>query len=202
MSLLARRLRRCGYDVRVFSWPTVRQTLVHNAGLLQRFVQSLEADVIHFVGYSLGGVLIRALFHYHPQQRPGRIVTLASPHGGSRVAQVLARFALGRRILGKGVQQLIVGLPQRWSLPSRDIGTISGDQPIGLGRLFCVLRSPNDGLLTVDETRISGARAAIVLHVAHTGMMFSRQAADQTCHFLRQGRFALQEAITRSTNDA
>jgi pimeloyl-ACP methyl ester carboxylesterase len=202
MRLLAWRLRRCGFDVRIFSWATVRQTMSHNAERLQHFARSLDADTIHFVGYSLGGVLIRALFHYYPEQQPGRVVTIASPHGGSRVAEALARFGLGRRILGKSVQQLLAGLPQQWPLPAREIGTISGDMPVGLGRLFFVLRPPNDGLLIVEETQLVGATHSIVLPVAHTGMMFSSKAAAQVCQFLRQGHFDHLVATDQASSDA
>ncbi len=190
MGLLARRLRRCGFDVRVFSWPTVNRTLAQNAERLQHFVSALDAEVVHFVGYSLGGILVRALFHYHPQPRPGRIVTIASPHGGSQAARLLSRYALGKRILGKCIRPLLEGVVEQWQAPTRDIGTLSGNMSLGLGRLFVDFTEPNDGQLTVAETQWSGARDAIILKASHFSMLFSRQAADQTCHFLRTGCFS------------
>ncbi|GMR03946.1 MAG: alpha/beta fold hydrolase [Gammaproteobacteria bacterium] len=190
MGLLARRLRRCGFDVRAFSWPTVNHTLAQNAERLQRFVSALDTDVVHFVGYSLGGILVRALFHYHPQQRPGRIVTIVSPHGGSQVARVLSGHALGRRILGEGVRALLEGVVERWGMPPREIGTLSGSMSAGLGRLFVDFTEPNDGQLTITETQLSSARDAIILKASHFGMLLSRQVACQTCHFLRTGRFS------------
>ena len=40
----------------------------------------------------------------------------------------------------------------------------------------------------VDEL-LAGARDALVLPVTHTGMLFSREVAEQTAYFLVHGRF-------------
>jgi len=188
--LLARRLRRRGFSVYSFSYPSVRADLVVNAARLARFLDSLDAGTVHLVGHSLGGILIRALFHFHPDQKPGRIVTLATPHGGSRVALRLNRHALWRRAMGKGVAQLLAGAPRAWAPPPRETGAICGTRSIGLGRLlYRGLPRPNDGLLTVKESAYPPACEHVVLPVSHTGMMFSRTAADQVANFLASGKF-------------
>jgi len=190
MFVLARRLRRRGFTVHAFSYPSVRADLAANAARLARFLDALDAGTVHLVGHSLGGILIRALFHYHPDRKPGRIVTLATPHGGSRVAQHLGRHALWRRAMGKGVAQLLAGVPQHWMPPPREIGAICGTRSIGLGRLlYRGLPRPNDGLLTVKESAYPAAREHLVLPVSHTGMMFSRTAAEQVANFLAAGKF-------------
>jgi pimeloyl-ACP methyl ester carboxylesterase len=186
---LARHLRRCGFRVHTFSYASVRKDLCANAADLQAFVARLDAPIVHFVGHSLGGIVIRALFHYFPQQRPGRIVTLATPHGGSHVGERIARSTLGRRMLGASVRQLLARVPQAWALPDRDIGVISGTVPIGAGRLFSNRRATNDGLLTLDEAALPGATDAIELRLAHTAMPFARQTGEQVCQFLDTGRF-------------
>jgi len=190
MFLLARRLRRHGFAVHAFSYPSARADLTANAARLARFLDALDAATVHLVGHSLGGILIRALFHFHPNRKPGRIVTLATPHGGSRVAQHLSRHALWRRAMGKGVAQVLAGAPQVWTPPPREIGAICGTRSIGLGRLlYRGLPRPNDGLLTVKESAYPAAREHLVLPVSHTGMMFSRTAADQAANFLADGKF-------------
>lgn len=186
---LARHLRRCGFRVHTFSYASVRKDLRANAVDLQAFVARLDAPTVHFVGHSLGGIVIRALFHYFPQQRPGRIVTLAAPHGGSHVGERIARSGLGRRMLGASVRQLLARVPQGWTLPERDLGVISGTVPIGAGRLFSNRGGIGDGLLTLDEATLPGATDAIELRVAHTAMPFARQTGEQVCQFLRTGRF-------------
>lgn len=186
---LARHLRRCGFRVHTFTYASVRKDLRANAADLQAFVARLDAPVVHFVGHSLGGIVIRALFHYFPQQPPGRIVTLATPHGGSHIGERIARSRLGRRVLGASVRQLLARVPQGWALPPRDIGVIRGTVPIGLGRLFSNRHGPSDGLLTLDEAALPGATDSIALRLAHSAMPFARQTGEQVCQFLRTGRF-------------
>ncbi len=188
--MLARRLRRQGFIVHLFSYPSVRADLNANAARLARFLDTLDADTVHLVGHSLGGILIRVLFHDHPQRRPGRIVTLGTPHGGSRVAQHLSRRAFWRRAMGKGIAQLLAGEPLRWALPKREIGAICGTRSFGLGRfLHRSLPRPNDGLLTVKESAFPAAHEHLALPVSHTGMLFSREVADQVGNFLVSGKF-------------
>ena len=188
--VLARRLRRQGFIVHTFSYASVRADLHANAARLARFLDTLDADTVHLVGHSLGGILIRALFHEHPQQKPGRIVTLGTPHGGSRVAARLSRYRFWRRAMGKGTAQLLAGATQHWSLPLREMGVICGTRSFGLGRLlYRGLPRPNDGLLTVKESASVNAREHLALPVSHTGMMFSREVAEQIGHFLVSGKF-------------
>ncbi len=190
LTTLGRRLRHAGYDVRGFSYPSVHSGFEENAARLDRYLAGVGADTVHLVGHSLGGVLIRALFQYYPNQRPGRVVTLGAPHNGSRVAERLARGALGRKLLGRGVAQMLAGAPRTWKLPGRELGVLSGCRAIGLGRVLARLPRPNDGVLTLTETGLAGARDQLVLPVSHTGMLFSRRVARQVCAFLETGRFA------------
>jgi len=187
---LAWRLRRQGFTVHSFSYPSVRADLSANAEGLARFLNALDADIAHLVGHSLGGILIRALFHHHPPQKPGRIVTLGVPHGGSRVAQHLSRHVFWCWAMGKSVAQLLAGAPQHWTPPPREIGVIVGTRSFGMGRLlYRHLPRPNDGLLTVKESAFPAARDHLALPVSHTGMLFSREVADQIGHFLVSGKF-------------
>ncbi len=97
MCLLRRRLGKAGFATQRFSYPTVRSDIAANAARLQQFLSGLDADTVHFVGHSLGGLLILRLFADFPEQRPGRIVLLGTPYAGSATARNLARRAWGRR---------------------------------------------------------------------------------------------------------
>jgi pimeloyl-ACP methyl ester carboxylesterase len=185
---LGHHLGRRGYDVRYFSYPSVRHDLRENAARLNAFLAGIEVPVIHLVGHSLGGILIRALFRFHPQQKPGRVVTLGSPHGGSVVARRKNASRAWRRLMGRGVAQMLLGVD--WPAPGRDIGTIAGRRSFGLGRVAGGrLPMPNDGLLTEDETRIAGATDVLALPVSHSGMLFSPEVARAVAAFLADGHF-------------
>jgi hypothetical protein len=187
---LAWHLRRAGYDCSRPSYHSVARGLRENAGMLARHCAGLEADTVHFVGHSLGGLVILALFHLFPDQRPGRIVTMGTPHGGSEAARRLTARQWLRPLLGRGVAELAQGRHLEWPAPDRDIGVIAGDHALGVGRLLVPgLARPSDGTVRVAETRLSGARDHRVLPVSHTGMLLSSRAAAATAGFLRAGAF-------------
>ncbi len=188
--LLARRLRRAGFRVHTFSYPSVRQDLRTNAAHLHEFLARIPDATVHLVGYSLGGLIIRALFHLQPQQRPGRIVLLGSPQTGNRAAQSLTRTRLGRTVLGQSMAELIAGTPQHWSWPARETGVIAGSRSVGLGRLVAPLAIPNDGTVAVEETVVPGVHAQLVLPVAHFALLLSPAVARQVIEFLSNGVFA------------
>jgi len=188
---LRRRVARAlGAESRAFSYSSVTGRAGDIAGALGKFLANLPADVLHIVAHSLGGVVVVKLFDDPPALPPGRIVLLASPVNGSHAAQNLARFRLGRMMLGHTVQEeLLPARPRSWHGP-REVGVIAGSAAYGLGRLVAALDEPNDGTILVAETNLAGATDQIVLPISHSGMLVSALAARQAAAFLRDGRFA------------
>lgn len=188
MLLLRCRLRRCGFDARQFSYPSVRKNVRENAAALQRFAQTLEAPTVHFVGHSLGGLVILQLFQDFPAQRPGRVVLLGTPYGGCHAARRLARYALWRRFMGCSLEGGLLGGGPEWRA-QRDLGVIAGTFPLGGGLWLGGVPRPNDGTIAVAETRVPKMTAHLTLPVSHMGMLLSAETARQTCAFLKTGRF-------------
>jgi pimeloyl-ACP methyl ester carboxylesterase len=187
--LLRRRLRAAGFAPLLFCFATVGEGLQTNAERLRQFATRAPGETVHFVGYSLGGVVTVRMLETWSFERPGRVVCLGSPLNGSRSAHALARWPGGTRALGKSVLELnaVGGLPP-WS-SERELGIIAGRLAVGLGRMLGALVPPNDGTVAVDETELAGAKDHIVLPVSHTALLFSPGVAAQACHFLRHGRF-------------
>lgn len=189
MGGLAWRLRRRGFRPYLFSYHSVNDSLGQNAAALRAFSDSISGNVVHFVGHSLGGVVIQTMLARCPLPRAGRVVTLCAPHRGNRAARDLARRHWGRRVLGASMAELLNGAAPEGDLDGREVGLIKGDRALGLGRLFARLGEPNDGVVTLGEAQLAGAADQIVLHVSHSGILLSRQAAMQTEEFLRHGQF-------------
>lgn len=188
MSLLRRRLGKAGLVTQRFSYPTVRCDIAANAVRLQHFLGGLDADTVHFVGHSLGGLLILRLFEDFPAQRPGRIVLLGTPYAGSATARNLARHAWGRRLLGHSLDQALLGDGPRWH-GGRDLGVIAGTRPVGLGLLVGELSRPNDGTVVLAETQGIPGAVSVTHPSTHTSLLFSAEVAQQVSRFLRNGRF-------------
>jgi pimeloyl-ACP methyl ester carboxylesterase len=189
MSLLGRRLRRAGYDVHRFSYRSVRNTPRENAVLLEAFAAALDAPVIHFVAHSLGGIVVRHLFHNYPDQRPGRVVTLGTPHRPSSAASNLLRWSTGPIMLGESIREGLLGGAPPWPA-DRELGSIAGDLRLGLGLIVPGIAQPSDGTVAVDETILPGMTDHVTLPVSHFGMLLSRRVFRETEQFLRHGRFA------------
>jgi len=191
-SLLRRRLARdLNAETRAFSYASVNSTVTANARALAAFLLALRADTVHLVGHSLGGLVILKMFEGGDGALlpPGRIVLLGSPLNGSRTAENLARLPLGKKILGRGIHEELLTPRERSWHGQRDLGIIAGNLSLGLGRLVGVHRTPSDGTVFVDETRLSGVSQHLVLRVSHTGLPFAASVARQVGAFLRAGSF-------------
>jgi pimeloyl-ACP methyl ester carboxylesterase len=192
--LLRRRLARAlSAEVRAFSYPSVAADASANARALFAFLRRIEAETLHLVGHSLGGLIILKLFEDTAEAQArlpsGRIVLLGSPVHGSRTARNLARLRFGRAIMGRSVAQELVQPRERTWRGARELGVIAGDSGFGLGRLVGPLGAPSDGTVTTEETQLEGAADRIVIRTSHTGMLFSAAVAAQAGTFLSTGRF-------------
>ena len=187
MGLLAWRLHRRGYRVYRFHYSSVTRSLEENAHTLQQFVHSLSLSQLHFVAHSLGGLVVRQLFHEFPGQPQGRIVSLGSPHNGSLVARVLNGWRIGRHLLGRSAPALLSAAPG-WKA-DHEFGVIAGTIPLGVGRFVCKLPKPNDGTVALSETPLQGMCDYIEMPVSHISMLFSRSVTQQIDQFLQNGCF-------------
>ena len=189
MELMRRRVARCGYRALAYSYPSMRLTLAENAERLQRYCRDIAAPRLHFVGHSLGGLIILRMLERAQGLPPGRAVLLGSPVAGSLAARRLARLPGGRSALGRTAPEWHEAATLRAST-GREIGVIAGRMGVGIGRIVAPdLPAPSDGVVSVAETRLQAARDHIVLDVNHFGMLLARSVARQVCTFLREGAF-------------
>jgi len=188
--LLRHRLQVAGFKPLLFQFPTLRGTLAQNVQRLAQFAAQVPGEKLHFVGYSLGGVVTLSMLADRKQPQPGRIVCLGSPLTGCSVAKRISASALGRAIVGRSLlEHTHRGGIMRWEQKS-ELGIIAGARSLGIGRLVAELPGANDGTVAVVETAIPGATAHLTLPVTHTQLLFDRTVARQTIHFLRHGSFA------------
>lgn len=182
-------LAQSGYDARCYSYATVAPTLTENALALAAYAREQGDVLLHWVGHSLGGLVILRMLECAPDLRVGRIVLLGTPSCGSGAARALSQHQLGGMAVGRSLAEWYARkAPGDFS--AHEIGVIAGSNAFGLGLLVAPdLPEPNDGAVAVEETRLAGARDHIVLPVSHSGMLFARSVAVQTATFLREGRF-------------
>ncbi|MGQ0750000.1 MAG: esterase/lipase family protein [Betaproteobacteria bacterium] len=189
MSLMRRRIARCGYPSLCWSYPSMRRTLTENAERLALFCRTLGAQRLHFVGHSMGGLVVLRMLESMREFVTGRVVLAGTPYGGSYAARRFARIPGGRALLGCCLPEWL-GRARPHPPGHREIGVIAGRVGIGLGRIVAPdMTWPNDGVVAVAETEIPEARDHVVLNVNHTGMLLSREVVRQACGFIGSGRF-------------
>lgn len=183
MGLVARRLRRFGFDVAVFAWRSTRERPEEAAARLARQLEHIEGKVLHFVGHSMGGMVLAHLLTACRPARVGRAVLLGSPLSGSEAGRGVTDRHLGA-ILGAAATPLQEG-GFEWP---RDVplAIIAGVNRCGPGNILGRLPRPNDGTVTVEETRVRGVTPRL-LNVTHLGLLASREALRETAIFLRDG---------------
>ena len=190
LGILRNRLaQRTEWPAQTFSYRPVARALPENARRLRRRLDDIDADTVHLVGHSLGGVLALQMLNLFPTDRVRRIVCLGSPLVDSSAARRLMRWSLGRKAIGRTMRDGVLKQPLVSVDGSREIGVISGSVALGLGAVFGKLEAPHDGVVSVCETRLPGVTDHIVLPVNHIGLVFSSKVADQAANFLRFGEF-------------
>ena len=184
-------LQRGGYRTLRFGYPSVRAGLAQNAQRLKHFIASTAAAEIHLVGHSLGGLIILDMLRQAPDPRLRRAVLLGTPCVDSHCARRLAGVAGMPALLGRSITEWLSRAPKDVAAPQTAVavGVLAGTRSAGLGRIVPGLPRPNDGVVTVAETRLPGAADFIVLPVAHSEMLASRRCAAQIAAFLSTGGF-------------
>lgn len=187
MQLLEYWLEQSGYHTVNYSYPSITRSPEENAVDLHAVLSQVDTSVVHFLAHSMGGLVVRHLFHHHPQQRPGRVVTMGTPHQGSYAARMMHDSGLGFCV-GRGLEGGLLGDAPAWTAPNL-LGSIAGTLNIGLGLLFPGMPAPADGMIAVVETQLPGMTDHICLPVSHMQMLVDPAAVVQACAFFATGRF-------------
>jgi pimeloyl-ACP methyl ester carboxylesterase len=184
MTFLGARLARAGYRPCTFAY-SGRSGLEASVEQLARL--AAERSGAHFVGHSLGGVLIYDMLARHRQLAAGRIVLVGAPVNGCFAGRRLAGHALGRWMLGATTARWRESAV-RWPR-TEALGVVAGTRPLGLGRALGALPGENDGVVCVAETTVEGMADRVLVPLGHSMLAVSRRVSDLVERFLRAGRF-------------
>lgn len=157
------------------------------------FCRLNTAKKIHFVTHSLGGILVRYYLSKRPIPELGRVVMLAPPNKGSNVVDQFSDYPGYDLLNGPAGQQLgkdDKSIPLQLGPADFAVGIIAGDRSINL-ILSTAFDEPNDGKVSVEDTKLEGMKDFLVVHHSHPFIMESEDVIDQTVHFLKKGHFSV-----------
>jgi len=179
-----------GFQCHSFGYRTMARSMEPIVEQLTRFVSRIDADRVHFVGHSLGGIVLHRYFERVNNLPPGRVVFLGAPTVKSRAAERIGRLPLFSSLIGRVVtEELVRPTGAREWRCDRELGLVAGTRPMGLGRFFARFDEDCDGTIGVSETKLPGHTAHVTLPVSHMGMLLSADVAKQVGEFLAHGRF-------------
>ncbi len=187
MTVLAARLAGRGYAVRVFAY-SGRKPHEANVERLARFArETLGGRPAHYVGHSLGGVLVLDMLNRHPEIAAGSAVLLGAPVRGSFAGRRLGLARVGRWMMG-GSRPLWDERSASWRRAA-PLGVIAGTVPMGLGHALGQMPGPSDGVVCVSETEVDGMSAHALVPLGHSLLIVSGRVAKMIERFLTAGRF-------------
>ncbi len=195
MRYLGSQLEKSGFKVHYVYYQSVLKSPAENAAIIQDKIKQLNLHNLHLVGHSLGGVLLMHLFDQIDAKQndlpEGRVVMLGSPVRGSWIAKKVSEWPIVSPILAKSMPNALSGVDiPDWNT-DRDWGMIAGTKGKGLGLLTGGLPSASDGTVLIEETFHPKQKEHIEVNKSHTALLFSKEVADLTSHFLNTGSFKL-----------
>ena len=197
------RLQGAGYRTRNLDYPSRRHGIAELVHLLQRRIaetaEAQGASRVHFVGHSLGAVLLRGVLARARPYAVGRVVMLAPPNAGVSLLERGEMRRIARLVYGRPVLELAPGSSALAALPglAAETGVIAGSarfhplNPTAYWNALLRPRAPDhDGTVDVASTRLSGMKDFVVLPINHSFMPDHPEIARQVLAFLSDGAFA------------
>jgi esterase/lipase len=194
MRPLAKYLQKQGYEVLNLNYPSTRYCL---EDLIEQTYKNIDSHIIdktrtvNFVGYSMGGLLLRGILAKYKLEHLGRVVLLGTPNHGSEVADFLKNKWFYKKFFGPAGQQLTTNNKETEKLLGKvnyELGIIAGNFSLDPISSY-LIGSDNDGKVSVASTKLEGMKDHVVVRASHVLFPRSKEVQKQVLAFLREGKF-------------
>ncbi|MFZ5863985.1 MAG: lipase family alpha/beta hydrolase [Nitrospirota bacterium] len=193
MKRIERSLTRQGYAVENWEYDSRHGMIEDYARALHDVVRALPSDQpLHFVGFSLGSLIIRYYLGHYEVPSLGRVVMIGPPNHGSELADVVFPSAWFRALAGSDVTAQLRASNREFfdalDIPSVPVGIIAGGRGDTVG-FSDALPGDDDGRVSVESARLDGAEDFIVLPHRHVMLLVANDTLHQVLRFITSGHF-------------
>jgi len=193
MQQMADALESAGYRVLNLGYDSRHQPIESLARDVRARIlaASADADKVHCVTHSMGGILVRQIQASDPIPKLGRVVMLSPPNQGSELVDRIGHWWIFRKINGPAGQQLGTAAGSFVNqLPPVDFvcGILTGDRSINWINSL-MISGPDDGKAAVARATVPGMTAYKVVHATHPFIMQKKSVIRDTLHFLQTVQF-------------
>ncbi len=190
MQDITKALRDKGYVVSVHDFVTRERNIrdmIHDRLAAEIYHSCDGASHLHFVGHSIGGLLIREYIRTVKPDNVTHVVMLGTPNHGSEMADFLRDVRLFQWLYGPAGQNLTTDYVWEDSI-DYEIGVIAGNRsldPIS----SIIIPGIDDGKVSLESTKLDQMTDHLTLPVTHTLMPHHPEVVRQTVHFIEHGVF-------------
>jgi len=196
MNTMQRELEAEGFLTANIDYPSRDHTVEELAGpTIEEGLATCRAyestERIHFVGHSLGGILVRQYLSENDIPELGRVVMLGPPNQGSSAVDEMEDVPGFDWLNGPAGRQLGKGedsVPLALGPADFELGVIAGNRTID-PITSQVLENPDDGRVSVEDTKLDGMADFVVVEHSHAFMMRMQRPIELTIEFLQTGSF-------------
>jgi pimeloyl-ACP methyl ester carboxylesterase len=191
----ARFLKKRGFDARIFGYATRRHTLDEHGEMLEAFIHDWlgerPAPVLGFVTHSMGGLVARSYLaraKARAHSRSQRLVMLAPPNQGSKLAQINQELRPFHWLYGKAASELLPDNVQSMPLPpsTAQVIVFAGGRLDGREGYHPSLDGNDDGVVAVRETQLGDVEPELVGGV-HSFLQWRTDVLERAARFLVDG---------------
>ena len=193
MEKLAKALAREKYQVINYAYPSTKYKIetLANTHIPLAINKCNQKEKINFVTHSMGAIILRQYLEFNEIENLNRVVMLGPPNKGSQVVDNLRNLPGFKLINGPAGIQLgttETDIPPGLGPAKGEVGVIAGTKSINL-ILSLYLPNPDDGKVSVENTKLEGMKEHITVKVSHPFLMKNKRVISKVISFLSSGTF-------------
>jgi len=189
------KFEKLGYKAHIVDYDGIKYPIGKIYNIVNKQIHNIVKDAnkkVHFVGSSLGAILIRMVLEFNPPKNIGRVVQISPPNQGCEFADNIVGSNYADESFGPSIYQLVSGKNGIHNIlpPIKDyeLGVIAGDKNSGESWIFDI-DGDDDGVVSIEKTKVNGMKEHYIIHDTHKKITDNKETIEKTIKFITEGTF-------------